>query len=125
MGGGVNEEVPLERDVAVGVGLGAGEVELYIGSFGGGGETGVGSPSEREVWSGATGAGCSVDGNRAGGGDCPTEEGGAADVTGAVHCEACCGRSSTDADVALRGDDEGGGRGCWCRGADGEERTIF
>ena len=33
VGGGVNEEVPLERDVAVRVGLGAGEVELYIGSF--------------------------------------------------------------------------------------------
>ena len=33
MGGSVDEEVPLERDVAVRVGLGAGEVELHIGSF--------------------------------------------------------------------------------------------
>ena len=72
--GGVNEEVPLERDVAVRVGLGTSEVELDIGSFGGGGEVGISRAGQGEVRGGAARAGGGVDSNSTGGSDCPTEE---------------------------------------------------
>ena len=56
------------------------------------------------VRGGAARAGGGVDSNSTGGSDCPTEEGGAAHITGAVYCEARCGRSSTDADGAVGGE---------------------